>query len=270
VAESVPAAGSTYGGRPGRRRGRRPLVVLVVLLLVLAGLLLVTDRVVAGVAERVVADRVDRELTRRDVQFSAPEVTVGGFPFLTQVVGGRYDSIRIVLREVRASAVRGNVTVSAPEVTVEARGVSAPLDTLRSGRGDVTADTVRGTLTVAYDSVAKLIDQPGVRLAEEDGNLVVTAPIDVPLIGERLTVRGTARLTPDGDDIVVTFSELTSDDLPDDPAVRSFVTAFTERLTARVPLPPLPFGVAITEIRPRPEGLVVTGVARNVILNNMR
>ncbi|ROT31888.1 DUF2993 domain-containing protein [Micromonospora sp. HM5-17] len=270
MAESYPATGRTYRERPRRRRGRRLLVALAVVVLVLGALLAVADRVAAGVAGRVIADRVDQELTRRDVQSTAPEVTVGGFPFLTQVVNGRYDSIRIVLHDVRGPAGNGGVTVSVPEATVDARGVDAPLDALRSGRADIVAETVQGTCIVAYDSVVKLIDHPGVQLAEEGGNLVVTAPVEVPIINQRLTVRGNARLTPEGDDVLITFSDLTADDLPDNPAVRSFVEAFAEQLTVRLPLPVLPFPVEVTEIRPLPEGLRISGTARDVALNDVR
>ncbi|MEE6259268.1 LmeA family phospholipid-binding protein [Plantactinospora sonchi] len=270
MAESYPAVDEAHEERPRRRRGRRVLIVLLVLLLVLGGLVVVADRVAVGVAERMVADQVNRELTQRNVTFASPDVTVGGFPFLTQVVDGRYDSIRIVLRDVETPVAEKATTVSVPEATIDAEGVNAALDTLRSGQGDITADTVRGTLTVTYESVVALIDEPGVQLREEEGKLVVTAPVQVPLINQRITVRGNAKLTPQGDDILISFSGLTSPDLPDNPLVRTFVNGFAEDLSVRVPLPALPFPVEVTEIVPRSTGLAISGTARNVALNEVR
>ena len=60
----------TYEERP-RRRGRRWLVVLVVLVLILGGLLVVADRVAAGVAERAIADQVQQEVAKQDASSAA-------------------------------------------------------------------------------------------------------------------------------------------------------------------------------------------------------
>ncbi|MBE1486689.1 hypothetical protein H4W31_002327 [Plantactinospora soyae] len=269
VADSYPADGGTYGERPRRRRGRRALIILIILLLVLGGLLVIADRVSAGIAERVVADQVDQQLTKQNVQSSAPEVTVGGFPFLTQVLGGRYDSINVVLRDLQGPVQGTTTTVRVPELTADARNVTASLDTLRTGQGEVTAETVQGTATVAYDSVVALIDRPGVELREQDGKLAVTAPVRVPILEQNLTVRGTAKLTVQGTDIVINFERLTADDLPDNPAIQSFISAFAQQLSVRVPLPALPFELELQEVRPMPNGLAVTGSARNVSLSEV-
>jgi hypothetical protein len=156
-----------------------------------------------------------------------------------------------------------------PEVTADARNVTASLDTLRTGQGEVTAGTVHGTATVAYDSVVALIDQPGVELREQDGKLGITAPVQIPIIGQKLTVQGTAQLTVEGKDIVITFDRLTSDDLPNNPAVRAFISTFARDLSVRVPLPALPFELELEEVRPLPNGLAVTGSARNVALSEV-
>ncbi|MEO3928255.1 DUF2993 domain-containing protein [Micromonosporaceae bacterium B7E4] len=269
MADSYPADGGTYGERPRRRRGRRALVILVILLLVLAGLLVVADRVAAGVAERVIADQIDQEISRQNVQSAAPEVTVGGFPFLTQVLGGRYDSIKVLLRDVQGPVQGTDAAVKVPELTVDARDVTASLDTLRSGQGEVTAKTVQGTGTVAYDSVVALIDRPGVQLREQDGKLAVTAPVRVPILEQELTVQGTANVSVDDDDIVVTFDRLTSADLPDNPVIQTFVNNFARQLSVRVPLPPLPFALQLHEVRPLPTGLAVTASARDVALSEV-
>ena len=85
-----------------RRRGRKLLIGLFVLLLLLAGLLVVADRVAVGVAERMIADRVRQEITKQGAQSAEPDVEVGGTPFLTQVLDGRYQRITINLRDVQA------------------------------------------------------------------------------------------------------------------------------------------------------------------------
>lgn len=163
----------TYDRRP-RRRGRKLLIGFVVLLLVLAGLVVIADRVAASVAERTIADEVRQQVARQHAQSSPPEVEVGGFPFLTQVVDGRYERITIRMRDVQG-AVQGDA-ISLPSLDVDARNVRASLDTLRTGQGDVVAETVNGTATISYQSLAALLDREGLTLGERNGQLAVTAP----------------------------------------------------------------------------------------------
>ncbi|MDO3703865.1 DUF2993 domain-containing protein [Micromonospora sp. C28SCA-DRY-2] len=253
-----------YEERP-RRRGRKVLITLVVLLLVLAGLLVVADRVAAGVAERAIADQVRQEVAKQDAQSAPPEVEVGGFPFLTQVLDGRYERISIVLRDVQGS-VQGDA-VSVPRLDVDARDVRASLDTIRSGQGEVVAETVNGTGTISYDSLAKLLDRPGLRLAEQNGRLAVTAPVDI--LGQRLTVTGTADITVGKEgQVALRFNDLDAEGLPNVPLARALLSNYAKGISVDVPLPDLPFQLTVREVRPLPEGLAVTADARDVPINS--
>ncbi|MGB2571972.1 DUF2993 domain-containing protein [Micromonospora citrea] len=259
MAEAYPA----YEERP-RRRGRKVLVTLLVLLLLLVGLLVVADRVAAGVAERAIADQVKQEIAKQQAQSAPPQVDVGGFPFLTQVVNGRYERISIVLTDVQG-AVEGNA-VSVPRLDVDARNVQASLDTLRSGQGDVVAETVDGTGTVTYDSLAELLDRPGLKLGEQDGRLVVTAPVDI--LGQKLTVTGTADVTvAEGNKVALRFNDLDAEGLPAVPLARTLLSNYARGISIDVPLPELPFQLNVRKVEPRPEGLTVTADAKDVPLN---
>jgi hypothetical protein len=230
-----------------------------VLLLVLAVLLVIADRVAASIAERTIGDEVAKELVAQDIQASPPEVGIGGFPFLTQVLAGEYDSISIRLRDVEGSGVR------VPTLDVDARGVSAPLDTIRSGQGDIVAQTVDGTATISYASVVELIGQPGVRLSERDGQLTVTAPVEIG--GRQLTVTGTAELSVDDNQVRVSFDDVTADDLPQVAGAQALLNQLARQLSVEVELPQLPFDLVLQDVQARPEGLAVTGSAQNVPLN---
>ncbi|SCL20630.1 Protein of unknown function [Micromonospora nigra] len=253
----------TYGRRP--RRGRTVLITLVVLLLVLVGLLAVADRVAAGVAERAIADQVSQEVSNQGAQASSPDVEVGGFPFLTQVLDGRYERITIGLRDVRGS-VQGDA-VALPTLDVDARDVSAPLDVIRSGQGEIVAETVTGTGTVTYDSLAALLDREGLTLGERDGRLAVTAPVDI--LGQRLTVVGTADVNvSDQGQVSLQFNDLSAEGLPNVPLARNLLNNYARSISIDVPLPELPFELTVREVRPLPEGLQVTANARDVPINS--
>ncbi|WP_018221591.1 LmeA family phospholipid-binding protein [Salinispora pacifica] len=246
--------------RPRSRRGRRILVVLLVLLLGLVGLVVVADRVAAGVAERALTEQVREELVKEGVQAGPPEVEIGGFPFVTQVLDGRYERISIRLTEVRGS-VQGNV-LALPTLDIDAYDVTAPLDTLRSGRGGVTAGSVTGTGTISYESLAARLDQEGLQLGERDGRLAVTAPVE--LLGQRVPVSGTADITIDQGQVSLRFTDLTADGLPNGSLVRALLSTFAEGISVDLPLPVLPFDLTVSEVRPLPEGLQVTAEAAEV------
>ncbi|SCE90543.1 Protein of unknown function [Micromonospora coriariae] len=248
-----------------RRRGRKLLVGLIVLLVLVAVLLVIADRVAVGVAERAIADRVSQEVTKQGAQSAEPDVEVGGTPFLTQVLDGRYQRISIKLRDVQAS-VEGDA-LRLPVLDVDARNVRASLDTLRTGQGDVVADTVDGTGTISYDSLAALLDRPGLTLGEQGGKLAVTAPVDI--LGQKLTVSGTADVTvAESGAVALRFNDLDAAGLPNLPLARTLLNNYAKGISVDVPLPDLPFQLAVREVRPLPEGLAVTADAKNVPINS--
>ncbi|WP_320069214.1 DUF2993 domain-containing protein [Micromonospora sp. RTGN7] len=260
MAEAYPANEE----RP-RRRGRKVLVTLLVLLVILAGLLVAADRIAAGVAERAITDQVRQEVAKQDAQSSEPEVKVSGFPFLTQVLDGKYERISIKLTDVRGS-VRGDA-VTLPTLDVDARNVRASLETLRTQQGDVTAETVDGTGTITYESLAKLLDRPGLTLSERDGTLAVTAPVDI--LGQKLTVTGAAVVTVSKEGKVsLRFNDLDAEGLPNIPLARTLLNNYAKGISIDVPLPELPFQLALREVRPLPQGLAVTAAAKNVPINS--
>ncbi|MEU8328200.1 DUF2993 domain-containing protein [Micromonospora sp. NPDC048839] len=249
-----------------RRRGRKLLIGLFVLLLLLAGLLVVADRVAVGVAERMIGERVQQEVAKQGGQSTKPDVEVAGVPFLTQVLDGRYERISIKLRDVQAP-VEGD-TVRLPVLNVDARNVRASLDTLRTGQGDVVADTVNGTGTISYESLTALLKRPGLVLGEQNGKLAVTGPADI--LGQKITISGTADVTvADNGAVALRFNDLDAAGLPNLPLARTFLNNFAKSISIDVPLPELPFQLAVREVRPLPEGLAVTADAKNVPINSV-
>ncbi|HEX5597813.1 MAG TPA: DUF2993 domain-containing protein [Micromonosporaceae bacterium] len=263
MAGDYPTYAGPYQDRTGPRWGRRLLVTAIVLLVVVIGPLLVADRVAAGYAERVLADRFAQQIAGQQIESSHPEVEVAGFPFLTQVLAGRYESISILLRDVQAAV--GNDRVHLSELAIDARGVVASIDTLRSGQGEVIAESVEGNGILAYDSVAQLMNRPGLRLTEQKGKLIVTAPVEV--LGQEFTLNGTANLTVDDGVVQVRFDELTAEGLPSSPRARSLVDGYAKQISVDIPLPELPFQLDVQQVQALPQGLAVTVRAEDVPLN---
>jgi hypothetical protein len=237
-------------------RGRRLAVGGLVFVFIVVGLLVVADRVGAWYAERRIAEEVQQEVARRDITSDRPDVQVGGFPFLSQVLSGEYESVTIRLRNVDGGGIR------LPQLDVEATGVHAELQTIRSGQGEARADQVTGTATVGYATIAALANQPGLQLSGRDGQLRVRLPVEI--LGEQLTLVGTARVQVDENRIRVTVSDLDDEggNLPEQ--ARRIANGYADRLSVSFQLPPLPFDLTVDEVTAEPEGLAVTATARGV------
>ncbi|BAL92915.1 hypothetical protein AMIS_76950 [Actinoplanes missouriensis 431] len=239
---------------------RRLLTVVVVLVLLLLGGALVLDRVGKSYAEGMLADRIAGEVAAQNSTSGTPDVTIAGFPFLTQVASGDYHQVRIELPDFAAPDGSGG-TVRMSLLDIRAEDVRAPLETLRNG-GDVIAGTVTGAGTIGYDEITALLDQKGVKLAEQDGKLIATVQLEIP--GQKpLEVSGTTNLTVENGSIRVRFSEVTSKDLPALPFLQSMIDALSYQLK----VPELPLNLVVREVEALPEGLRVTAGASDVNLS---
>lgn len=251
--------------RPRRRWGRRLLITLIVLLVLLGVALVVLDRFAASFAERQIGDRVAQEMRNQQATSAEPDVSVGGVPFLTQVVRGRYQEITILLRDFSAPG-NGDRPITMPLLDIRAKDVRAPLDTLRTRQGDIIATTVTGAGTVDYATLAELTEREGVKLGEKDGKLAVTAPLDI--LNQTVTINGTANLEiADGNVVRVRFDKVTAEGLPDIPLVQNALNNYARQISVDLQVPALPLDMKVQEVRPTPAGLVVTAGADEVPLN---
>jgi hypothetical protein len=227
-------------------------VVFVVILLVVA------DRVGAWYAERTIATQVKNEVATRGITTDQPDVTVRGFPFLTQVIDGRYKSISIVLRNVEGGGVRLS------QLNVTATGVTAGLDTIRTGQGKVTADEVTGTATVGYATVAALTNQPQLSLSEQNGGLHLRMPAD--LYGQRVTLVGDAKVAVNKGHVKVSVTKLQSENGNLPAGSDSLIQQYIKNLSIDMQLPQLPFSLTLDKVTPEASGLAVSATAHSVPL----
>jgi hypothetical protein len=233
-------------------RGLRITAVVVVVLL---ALLVVVDRVAA----RVVAGQIATRAQRTEGLTSRPEVSLGGFPFLTQVVAGDYRDVRV--------DVRGRVEqdVRVDRVHADLAGVRVPLgDAVRNRVRRVPVDhlTARVELTFA-DVNAYLRGQGSAITVSPDGQAIrVAGSADV--LGRALPVSGTADIGVQPAAVTFTPRELAASAgavLP--PALRRSVT---QLLTVRVPVAGLPFNLRLTSATVAADRIVFAAAGHDVVL----
>ncbi|MFC0602748.1 LmeA family phospholipid-binding protein [Streptomyces palmae] len=176
-----------------RKRGRRrPLSRLSLLLkLVIAGcaatiILVLADRCAVMYTERVAAQRVQQQLGLA----AAPEVDIRGFPFLTQVLGGRLDRVDVSIPDVAADR------VSLARVRASARDIELKGSLPDSVKGAVVGK-LDGQVLLSFDDLNRELGASQVKFTPWGSNSV-RARGKLSVGGQQLRVRAEARILRDG------------------------------------------------------------------------
>jgi hypothetical protein len=251
------------------RRGRRSLVVLVVLVIVLGGLFVVADRVAANVAESRIADQAATEMRNRDITSAQePDVSVGGFPFLTQVLAGKYEKITIKIAQPKINNVQLN------ELDVVANTVRADAQSVLKGTGDVVADKITGTATISWENVRPLLQLAGLPRGVDPSKAelkVVSNQVQlrVPfkINGQNFAVTAKGTLIVNSGEVQIRLDEVGSDAGAAPPFVQSLIKQYQKQLTARIKIPVLPFKLVVNKVESSPSGLLMIASGDNVKLS---
>ncbi|MGW5367270.1 LmeA family phospholipid-binding protein [Streptomyces sp. NPDC004009] len=124
----------------------RALRILLILLLVLGVLFVVVDRVAVHFAQGEVADR----LRTAENLSSTPDVSIKGFPFLSQLAGGELHDVEVGVKDYEASTGQGSRTIRIDDLSADMRDV-----TFSGDYSSATAAHATGTATIAYDELLK-------------------------------------------------------------------------------------------------------------------
>ncbi|MEU0474761.1 DUF2993 domain-containing protein [Streptomyces olivaceus] len=124
----------------------RALRILLIVVVILGGLFVIADRVAVKFAEDEVADK----LRSTENLSSTPDVSINGFPFLTQVAGGELDEVEVGIDGYEASTGNGGDTIRIADLSARMKGVEFSGD-----YSSATAATATGTATVSYDELMK-------------------------------------------------------------------------------------------------------------------
>ncbi len=220
---------------------------LLIVVIVLAGLLVVADRVAVVVADRQIAGRVQSAYNLS----SKPSVSVQGFPFLTQVASGDYHQIDVSIGSLSTDRVQVN------GLTAQLNGVRAPLsDLLGHGSSSITAARVTGTGTVPFSSVRGHLP-PGVQLSQDGEALRLAGTVSY--LGVTVPVSADATLTVDGSGIAVTPTRIS---VASGSSALSSVIAGQFRFV--VPVTGLPLHLAVRSVSVVPGGVRVGASAAAV------
>ena len=208
---------------------------LVIAVLVILGLLVVADRVALAAAEHVVAGRIqtDQGLSER------PDVTIHGFPFLTQALAGKYDRVTVHVKGL------SNRTVPVAKLTVDLNGVHVPLGAVTSGHlSRVPVDRATATILLSYDDVNAYLGNHLHVSQGDNGEVKVTGSVTVAW--QTVSASASGRIDVRGNDLVV---------------------AVGQGLDFTIPLSGLPFRIGLVGAKATKTGIEVSATAAGLVLH---
>ncbi|MEV0247158.1 DUF2993 domain-containing protein [Nocardia sp. NPDC050712] len=227
---------------------------LLISIVVLGILLVAGDRVAVVLAQNEIGRKVAAEYNLTP----DPSVGIGGFPFLTQAVEGRYRNVDVLVGE------WSDQDITVRDLDVRLTDVSAPLGDLVGGdTSNLVAATATATGVVPYDTVKGFAPE-GVRtISNSPEGLRVTGTFSVEGIPVPGTVVVTVAPTAEGFQVTPVSVQAAAGG----PTIP--LALLRSSLTFTVPLQRLPLGARLTAITPSADGLLVTAVAQDVHFSDL-
>ncbi|MET9384674.1 DUF2993 domain-containing protein [Streptomyces sp. NPDC002928] len=241
----------------------RALRVLLIVVVILGVLFVVVDRVAVHFAEGEAADK----LKTTEGLANTPDVSINGFPFLTQVVGGELDDVEVGIKDYDAATGNGTGTIRIDDLEAHMKSVDFSGD-----YSSATAATATGTATIAYDELLKAAKSEPTQVGpdvtaqvvglSDGGNGKIKVQVDATVLGVKLArpVSVLSSVTVKGDTV-----QVRADSLPDlgvdlaENAVRS-ITDFQQVIEE------LPGGVQLDKVQAASDGVKISVRGSNVRL----
>lgn len=251
---TVPFAGVVPPVRRTRRR-RWPWVLAIVVV-VLVGLLVVADRIAVAMAESAVEKRIAEQAPFGPD--NKPHVSIHGFPFLTQALGGHYDDIEVTGQALTIDRVTG-VALDA-----DMHGVHVPLSkALSKDVNSLPIDHADASVLIPFTEIARLTGIDGLTLSDRNGALHVTLPVSVPGMGG-VTASAEAAVHVNGNRFNYTVHDVDVGGVAIPDAVASRVAS---QMNGSLTLPTLPYRLRVTGIAATDTGLRATARADHIVVD---
>jgi hypothetical protein len=225
--------------RPPRRRhrGRRWLIALVVLIVVLVG----ADFGAKAIAESAIASKIDSSGLG-----TKPSVDIQGFPFLTQVASRDLSQI-----DINAS----NFTVK--QVVISSLHATATGVHVNGSFNGGTVDKINGTVVVSFATVTNLIPIPGLTVSADPADGPDAIKFNSSLGGAVGKIEH-----PSTNVIKVQVGNLTGL-----AGLASLIGGSAIASSYTFDIPKLPAGLVVRSISVTSQGIVATASAQNTTLS---
>ncbi len=231
-----------------RQRRRHPLRWTIIIVVVLLAILIGVDFAAKAYAEGQMASQIQQQGFPKK-----PDVTIEGFPFLTQVIGHDLQNVKLSSTDVK----EGPITISSINATMT--GVH-----LNSSFNSGTIDHLTGIATITFAALSNAMSAQAGGLGDLAGaglKLSGAGPNEVKATLDLVIASGSAtwRVTTPGNN-KLNIHLVSSSGLPGD-----LLGAVSDM---SITLPSLPLGLKIQSLKVTPTGIVGTIGGRNIPFTN--
>lgn len=243
---------------------RKKAIAWIVALVIVVAIVVVADRVVAGVAEDKVAKLVaDKAASQKVTTERPPDVDITGFPFLTQMVAGNYSQIDMSMSKVKTK------DLELSKLDLHAHDVSAALSDVMSGDGPVTADRMDAKGYISYKSLTKAVEDlvdANVSPAEDgEGNeLKIAATVEVGK--QPIDVEGSATVAIDQGKLTIQAHDFSAGDTTLPVGGDQILSQLASQFSTEIPIPELPYDLKLQDPKFESDAIVVSANADDVSL----
>ncbi|MBB5117889.1 hypothetical protein AF335_10255 [Streptomyces eurocidicus] len=225
----------------------RAIRTTLIIVVVLGALFVAADRIAVYFAE----DQAAEKIRSSQGLSGTPEVSIKGFPFLTQIANSSLDEVEVKLDDA--------VTASAGRESIKVSGFDATLHGVRidSSFSSAVADRASGTAHISYAELTKAAADPGVTIGyggtDAAGKSQVKVTGKVMVMGRTVerSVNSTVSVQ-NGDTIRVRADEVPSEGVP------GVEQAVRQKIDIDRKLNGLPKGITLDKVVTTPDGIDIT------------
>ncbi|WP_155058938.1 LmeA family phospholipid-binding protein [Streptomyces blattellae] len=243
----------------------RALRIVLIVAVIVGGLFVAADRIAVNFAEGEVADRMKSS----ENLATTPGVSIKGFPFLTQVLGGELDDVEVGIKDYEATTGDGAEKIRIGDLQANMKGVEFSGD-----YSSATAASATGTGTISYAELLKTAQSEPTEIASgvtahvvglsDGGNGKIKVSVEATVLGTKLPepvdVLGT--LTVEGDNTV----RVHADELPSFGGVEITEDQVREITDFEQQIDDLPGGIQLDRVEPAQDGVEIGVKGSNVRL----
>ncbi|MFK0111223.1 DUF2993 domain-containing protein [Streptomyces sp. NPDC091217] len=242
----------------------RALRILLIVVVVLGVLFVVVDRVAVHFAEGEAAGK----LKTTEGLASDPDVSINGFPFLTQVASGTLDDVEVSIKDYDATTGTAGRTIRIDDLHADMKDVSFSGD-----YSSATAESATGTALISYAELLK-----NAKAAPTDmglgftgqvvglgdggnGKIKVTLDVTVPGVSAHQKVPVLSTVTVKNNTV-----QVHADNLPKLAGVSLIENRFRQASDFQQAIDQLPGGVQLDKVEAVPNGVEIAVKGSNVKL----
>ncbi|MDX3313170.1 LmeA family phospholipid-binding protein [Streptomyces sp. NPDC054884] len=242
----------------------RALRILLVVVVVLGGLFVLADRLAVNFAEGEVADK----LKANEGLAATPDVSIKGFPFLTQVVGGSLDDVEVGIKDYQAATGTSGQTIRIGDLQADMKGVEFSGD-----YSSATAASATGSASITYAELLKTAKAEPTEVVRgvtanvvglsDGGNGKIKVAVQATVLGTKLPqpVYVLSTVTVQGDTVRVH-----ADSLPSFGGVRAAENEVRSITDFQQKIDDLPGGIKLDKVQAGKDGVEISVKGSNVRL----